>query len=64
MGMFGKLLGAAIDVVTTPIDIAKDIATMGGALTDKDESYTISKGKRITEKLEGAADDAAEGDLI
>jgi hypothetical protein len=47
MSLFGKLLKTAIDVATLPIDVAKDAATMGGLLTDKDRTYTGKKFKRL-----------------
>ena len=43
MGFFGKLLKTALDVVETPIAIAKDVVTLGGALNDEDKTYTEKK---------------------
>lgn len=41
--MFGKLLKATVGtVIETPIAVAADIATLGGALTDKKEPYTAT----------------------
>jgi hypothetical protein len=65
MGLLGKLLGAAVDVVLTPIEIVKDVATMGGALTDKEGgTYTTDRLSKAIDKVSQAADDAADGDLI
>lgn len=50
MGLFGKLIQGAVDVATTPIDIVKDVATLGGALTDEDEPYTVQKARKLAEK--------------
>jgi hypothetical protein len=33
--MFGSFIKLAMDVVTTPIAIAKDVITLGGAITDE-----------------------------
>lgn len=47
MGLFGKLIKTGIDIVSTPIDVVKDIATLGGAVTDEEEPYTIQKLRKI-----------------
>lgn len=43
MSFFGKLTKLVLDVVETPVAVVKDIATLGGSLTDKDKSYTQKK---------------------
>lgn len=43
MSFFGKLGKMVMDVVETPIAVIKDVATMGGVLTDRDETYTAEK---------------------
>jgi hypothetical protein len=43
MSIFGTLLKAGFDVLESPIEIAKDIATLGGACTDQEEPYTAAK---------------------
>lgn len=45
--MFAKLLSAAVDVVTLPVSVVVDAVTLGGALVDRDEPYTVSKVKRL-----------------
>jgi len=57
MGIFGKLLRTAIHTVTLPVDIAKDVATVGGVLTDEDEAYTLKKAKKIGEDLDDVGKD-------
>lgn len=47
MSLFGKLIKTTFDVATSPLDMAKDLATMGGVLTDKREPYTVKKLKKI-----------------
>jgi hypothetical protein len=64
MGMFGKLLGSVIDVALTPVEIAKDLVTCGGLVTDEDEPYTVTRLKKAMKKAGDAADDAADGDLL
>jgi len=50
--MFGKLLKTAFDVVTVPIAVAKDVATLGGAITDEDEPYTMQKLRQLDDDLD------------
>ena len=61
MSIFGSLLKTVIDTATLPIDIAKDVVTMGGVMTERQEPYTVSKLKKIDRDLGDVADDA--GDL-
>jgi hypothetical protein len=53
MSIFGKLLKTTFDVVTAPVAVVKDFATMGGAVNGRRQTYT-------GEKLEQLADDAKE----
>ena len=57
MGLFGKLLRTAIHTVTLPVDVVKDVATMGGVLTDEEEPYTVQKAKKIKEDTDGIGKD-------
>ena len=43
MGLFGKLIKLGLDVVETPIAVVKDVVTLGGAINDKNQSYTSDK---------------------
>lgn len=54
--MFDKLIKAAVNVVTLPVDVAADLITMGGAITDKEEPYTVSKVRKIKRQLDEAGD--------
>lgn len=54
--MFDKLLKAAVNVVTLPVDVAADLLTMGGALTDKEEPYTVEKARKIKQNLDDAGE--------
>lgn len=55
--MFGKLIRAAYDTVTLPVAVAADLVTCGGALSDRDEPYTVEKAKRIVDDVLTAGDD-------
>lgn len=50
-----SLLRAGVAVVRLPVAVVADTITMGGALTDRDESYTASAAKDLVENLEDAA---------
>lgn len=57
--MFNVLKGltkAVVSTVTLPIDIAADVVTLGGAMTEKDEPYTVSKIKKIVDGIDEATD--------
>lgn len=45
--MFDRLFRAAVDTVTLPVSVAADVVTLGGALVDRKEPYTVSKAKRL-----------------
>jgi len=51
-----KTAKLVVDVATLPVSVAADVVTMGGALNDRDEPYTISKGRRIVETTEKVVD--------
>lgn len=52
MGIFGKLLKTAVDVATSPVAVLKDVATLGGAITDQRKPYTAQKIEQLGEDLE------------
>lgn len=52
--MLDSLLQAAVGVATLPIDVAADVVTLGGALTEKRKPYTAQKASGIMRNLEKA----------
>ena len=52
MSLFGKILKTTIDTVTLPVDMAKDMATLGGLLTDKKEPHTSKKIGKISDAVD------------
>ncbi len=58
--MFDKLLKVAYDTVTLPVSVAVDAVTLGGALVDRDEPYTVSKVRRIGNEAGRAINKLAE----
>lgn len=57
MSIFGKLLKTGLHVVTTPIDVAKDVVTLGGLLTDQDKPYTAQKLRKLGDDMEEIEDE-------
>ena len=53
---FGNILQAGAQVVALPLDVAKDVLTLGGAVIDED-SATIERLKKVKEELEDAYDE-------
>ncbi len=52
--MFENLAKATLNVVVTPIALVADIATLGGTLTDKNESYTMEQLEKAKENFDKA----------
>jgi hypothetical protein len=57
MSLFGDLLRTTIHVVTIPVDVVKDMATLGGVLNDQSEPSTVTKIKKIGQDIEDLEDD-------
>ncbi len=57
MSFFGKLTKAVVGVVVSPVDVVKDAVTLGGALTDKDEPYTVTRAKQVADDLTSLPDE-------
>ena len=55
--MLESLLKAVIDIIIeTPLAVAADIVTIGDALTDKNELYTVTALKKVIDNVEDATD--------
>ena len=55
-GILESVTKAALGVVFSPVSVAADIITMGGALTDRDEPYTVSSLKAVMNNMNHAVD--------
>jgi hypothetical protein len=49
--MMGLLKGI-VEIAKLPVDVAADVVTLGGALTDKPRPYTAERCRRIMRKLD------------
>ena len=55
--MFDSLIKAVVGtVIETPIALVKDVATLGGAITDQDAPYTMQSLEKVAENLSNATD--------
>lgn len=43
MSLLGKLIKTVIEVIELPVSVIKDAATLGGELTERNQSYTSEK---------------------
>jgi hypothetical protein len=55
-GILESVAKAAVSVVTLPVSVAADIVTMGGAVNDKDSTYTGENLSNLVENLKNATD--------
>lgn len=54
--MFDSLFKAAVNVVTAPVAVAADVVTLGGSLTDRNETYTGEQLRNLMQNLTDAGD--------
>lgn len=57
MSIFGKIAKTVIKTATLPVDVVKDVATLGGLSTDQDAPYTLQKGRGILDAIEELGDE-------
>lgn len=53
MKLFGQIVRTLVNIVELPVEVVKDIATLGGIATEQPKSYT-------RQQLEKLADEASE----
>jgi hypothetical protein len=56
MGFFSSLTKMTMTLIETPVAVVKDVATLGGALTDQDTPYTAQKLEEAAENWQDAKD--------
>jgi hypothetical protein len=49
VSLFGKLVGAVVNTALLPVEIVKDVATLGGIATEQDKSYTRQQLEKLAE---------------
>jgi hypothetical protein len=55
-GLLESVAKAAVSVATLPISVAADIVTMGGAVNDKEQTYTGENLSNVIDNLKNATD--------
>ena len=55
-GILGSLAKAAVSVVEIPVAVVADTITLGGTLTDRNESYTSAALEHLVKNVQDAAD--------
>lgn len=61
MGLIRQLFKTTFDLATMPIDVVKDLATMGGILTDQDQPYTIRKIQTLDKDIQKIGNEIEKG---
>jgi len=56
MGFWKKVAKTAINTTMLPVDIVRDTATLGGVLSNRDESYTGERLGKTKEAVEEASE--------
>ena len=51
-----KTANLTFEVVTAPVAVVADVVTLGGILTDRDESYTETKVEKILDSADEVLD--------
>ena len=54
MTFFKKLFKSGIDAALLPLEMVKDVATVGGVITGQDEPYTVKRAKKVKEAAKDA----------
>lgn len=60
MGIFEKLASAIVQTALLPLEVVKDVATLGGVATDQNAPYTVRRLKKLGRTVESAIDELDE----
>lgn len=55
LNLLTKAVETAVDVAKLPLSAVADTVTLLGAITERDESYTVTNVKQIVEDIERLA---------
>lgn len=50
MKIFGQLIRTAVNIVTVPVALAKDVFTLGGVATDQPSPYIVQKLQQLKDE--------------
>lgn len=57
MSVFGKLTAAVVETVLLPVELVKDVATLGGSVIGNDETFTGKRLRSIQDDLDRAVEE-------
>lgn len=49
MSLFGKVVKLVVNVAALPVEVVKDVFTLGGVATENGQPYTVERVKKIVE---------------
>ena len=49
MKLFGQVVRTLINTVELPVEVVKDVVTLGGTITNQEKSYTRQQLEKIAE---------------
>jgi hypothetical protein len=52
MKLFGQLVRTVVNVAELPLAVAKDVLTLGGVCTGRNETYTREQVEKLVEEAE------------
>lgn len=60
MSIFKKLVKGVLDTALTPVEVLKDVVTIGGVSTDQKEPYTARRLKKALRAFKDAYEELDE----
>ena len=61
MSFLGKAFKTVINVAALPVEVAKDVITLGGVCTGEDKPYTAQRLEKLVDDAEGEGSDWSVG---
>lgn len=52
MSLFGKIVKTIVNVAVLPVEVVKDVYTLGGVAADQDKPYTLQQLEKIKEEAD------------
>lgn len=52
MKLFGQIIRTVVNATILPVEVVKDVVTLGGIMTEQDKSYTRQQLEKIAEEAQ------------
>lgn len=52
MSLFGQLVRTVVNVVALPVEVVRDVVTLGGVATGQETPYTVQRLEKLKEEAE------------